>query len=56
MADDSAGGDAVPDRRSGDECVAGLTCQVEGGGGVSESEVPDAERRREPIGGVPIAN
>lgn len=50
------GGDAVPERRSGDDCVAGLTCHVHGGGGVSDSEVPDAERRRTPAGGVPMAN
>lgn len=56
IADDIDGGDAVPERRNGDDWIAGLTCHVDGGGGVSESEVPDAERRREPIGGVPMAN
>lgn len=46
----------MPERRNGDDCVAGLTCQVLGGGGVSESDVPDVERRREPTGGVPMTN
>lgn len=56
IADDRLGGDTVPERRSGDEWVAGLTCHILGGGGVSDKEVPDAERRRTPTGGVPIAN
>lgn len=55
MADDRIG-ELVPDRRNGDECVAGLTCHVDGGGGVSDNELPDAERCRPPIGGVPMAN
>lgn len=54
--DDSVDGETVSDRRTGDVCVAGLTCQVLGGGGVSDSEVPEADRRLAPIGGVPIAN
>lgn len=50
------GGDTVDERRNGDGCVAGLTCQLHGGGGVSDSEVPEADRRRAPAGGVPMAN
>lgn len=49
-------GELVPERRSGEWCDAGLTVQQEGGGGVSDSEPPDVERRRLPVGGVPIAN
>lgn len=55
IADDNVG-ELVPDRRNGDVWVAGLTCHVDGGGGVSDNELPDAERCRPPIGGVPIAN
>lgn len=55
-ADAIVGGDAVLERRNGDGCVAGLICQVLGGGGVSDSDVPDVERRRTPAGGVPMAN
>lgn len=49
-------GELVSDRRSGEWCDAGLTVQQDGGGGVSESEPPDVDRRRLPVGGVPIAN
>lgn len=48
-------GELVPERLNGEWCVAGLTCHVQGGGGVSDNEPPDVERRLVP-GGVPIAN
>ena len=50
-------GELCPERRKGDAvCAPGLTCQVQGAlkGGVSDSELPEAERKRP--GGVPMAN
>lgn len=49
-------GELVPERRRGEWCDAGLTVQHDGGGGVSDSDPPDVDRRRLPVGGVPIAN
>lgn len=49
-------GELVSERRSGDCCDAGLTVQQLGGGGVSESDPPEVDRRRLPEGDVPIAN
>jgi hypothetical protein len=65
----SSGEEQTPERRIGellgvawrpDEprtayCVTGDTCQVVTGGGVPH-ELPEAERRRPALGGVPIVN
>lgn len=48
-------GELVSDRRNGEWCDAGLICQTAGGGGVSDRDPPEVDRRR-PLGGVPIAN
>lgn len=48
-------GELVSDLRNGELCDAGLICHTQGGGGVSERDPPDVDRRL-PLGGVPIAN
>jgi len=55
-AADGRTGELLPLRRKGDCECPGDTCQVLGacGGGVSDSDPPEAERIR--VGGVPMAN